>query len=141
MAQQASDQVREFWALPEAAPNLAHTILAAQILYENALVMLVAGKARPYVSGTAGSTMLGWSRNHYEAPSGADLVLSNDSPAVFKRGVAACAGKTGDLPTDLLVGKAVYFDDSSSTVKATAAANDLSGTLRAIKDGLFYVEI
>lgn len=141
MAQQTADQLRTFWALPEAAPNAATTILAAQVLYENALCMLVAGKARPYVSGTAGSTMLGFSRNHYEAPSGADLVLSNDAPAIFKRGVAECAGKAGDLPTQLLIGKAVAFDDSSGTVKATAAANDLTGILREIKDGLFYVEI
>jgi hypothetical protein len=141
MAQATADQCREFWSVPQSPPNEARTILQATTIYQMSLAMLVAGKARPYVSGTAGSTMLGFSRNSYAAPASADLVLGEDAPALFQRGVFACAGKAGDLPTEALIGKAVAFDDSSGTVKATPAANDLTGTLRAIKNGYFWVEI
>lgn len=140
MAQAVADQVREYWSVPERAPNVGHTVLAAQTLYQNSLVMYVAGKMRPYIAATAGSTMGGWSRNSYTAPSGADLVLSNDAPAVLRRECAQCVGLAGDLPTDALIGKPVAFADSSGTVKATVVTNDLTGTLRAIKDGFFWVE-
>lgn len=140
MGAQTSDQIREFWALPEVAPNEAHTLLASRTFYKNALQMIVAGKVQPYVSGTAGSSMGGFINDHYDL-SASDIVLPDNQPAVLKRGVAACPGKAGDLPTELLLGKPVYFDDSSGTVKATAAANDLSGTLRRIEGNAYWVEI
>lgn len=139
MAAQTSDQTREYWSVPERGPNEATVILATEVIYEGALCMLVAGKIRAYVSGTAGSTMLGFSRKHYDASS-SDQTLDQNAPAIFSRDIGACPGKAGDLPTQAFIGKAVYFDDSSGTVKLTMATNDLSGILRRIEGGYFWVE-
>lgn len=141
MAAATSDQIRVAWSLPELAPNVAHTVLANKTIYQGSLAMLVAGKAQPYVSGTSGSTMLGVALRQYAAPPAADLVLLDGEQAVFRRGDFACSGKAGDLPDETFVGKVVYFDDSSLTVKATPAANDLGGVLRAITEGYFIVEV
>jgi hypothetical protein len=136
-----SDLVRNAWALPELAPNECRTILQNTTIFAGSLAMLVGGKAQPYASGTAGASMLGLALKQYAAPAGSDLLLSEEQRAIFRRGVFGFPGKAGDLPDETLINKPVFFDDSIGTVKATAAANDLSGTLRAIADGAYWVEV
>lgn len=140
MAAATSDQVRSAWSLPELPPNEAHTILQAKTIYQGAVAMLVSGKAQPLVSGTAGSSMLGVALRQYAAPASADTVLPDGQQAMFLRGVFPFPGTAGDLPDETVINKAVYFADDSS-VKKTPAANDLSGILRAITEGSFFVEI
>lgn len=139
MAAQTSDQIRQRWSQPEVAPNEAHTLLANAVVYQGAVAILVSGKARACASGVAGSSLLGVALRQYAAGP-ADLVLPAEQPAVFLRGVFGFPGLAGDLPTEAQIGKAVYFADDQ-TVKATAAVNDVSGVLRAIAEGLFWVEI
>lgn len=141
MAAATSDQVRVAWELPELASNECHTILANKTVYEGALAMLVAGKAQPLVAATSGSTLLGVALRQYAAPAGADLVLADGSQAIFRRGVFAFSGKSGDLPDETFIGKTVYIGDDS-TVQATApGAPNLGGILRAITEGQYVVEV
>jgi hypothetical protein len=148
MAQQTQDVQREGWELPESGPNECHTVLQNTTIWTMSLAMKTssggnAGKAQPYVSNTANSQLLGFSVRQWAAPSGSDLVLAADEPAVFKRGIWSCPIKAGDVPTEALlnVPGGVFFDDSSGTVKATNAGTDCSGTLRALKGGRAWVEI
>lgn len=139
MAAQTGEIQRVGWALPESAPNKAHTVLAGQTLWAGSVSMMVAGKVRTYVSGTVGSSLGGVQYRTYVA-GGADLVLPEGEPVVMKRGVFGFLGATGDLPTETEIGKTVYFADNN-TVKKTMAANDLGGILRDIQGGYFWVEI
>lgn len=136
----AQDICREQDCLPELPPNLCHTQLTNTIIYQNAVAMHVAGVARPVASGVASSVMLGVSVRRYTAPSGGNKTYEDEAPMVFKRGVFEFAGLAGDLPSEALLNKPVFFADDN-TVKATAATNDLSGTLRAIKGGSYWVEV
>lgn len=140
MAALTSDTVKVCDVYPEPAPNQATVQLASTTIYQGAFSMLVAGKARPYVSGTAGSTILGIAQANYTS-AGTDKTYTDDSQMVFRRGVYNFDGKAGDLPTQAKIGVAggVAFEDTG-TVKNTAAANDLTGTLRAIKQGQYWVE-
>lgn len=140
MAALTQDIVRLQDSLPELPPNLCHTQLTNTVIYQNAVAMHVAGVARPAASGVASSVMLGVAQRRYTASSGGNKAYVDDEPMVFKRGVFAFSGKAGDLPTDALINKPVYFDDDQ-TVKATAASNDISGTLRFIKGGFYWVEV
>jgi hypothetical protein len=142
MAALTSDVVRPYRSLPELSPAEIHTILQNTTIYQGAVAMQVAGKARPCASGVAGSVLLGVALRQYAAPAGADLVLPDGQQAVFLRGVFPFAGLAGDLPTEALIdvpGGVAFADDN--TVKATAAANDCKGTLRAITEGSYFVEI
>lgn len=139
MAAQTGEIQRVGWALPESAPNKAHTVLAGQTLWAGSLSMIVAGKIRTYVSGTAGSTMGGVMQRTYIA-GGTDLVLPEGDPVVMKRGVFGFLGLTGDLPTEADIGKPIPFIDNN-TVKKTLAINELTGVLRDIQGGYFWVEI
>lgn len=139
MAAQTGEIQRVGWALPESAPNKAYTVLASQTLWAGSVSMLVAGKIRTYVSGTAGSTMGGVQYRTYVA-GGTDLVLPEGEPVVMKRGVFGFLGLAGDLPAETEIGKTVYFADNN-TIKKTLAANDLGGTLRDIQGSYFWVEI
>lgn len=141
MAAATSDQIRVGWELPELGPNETHTVLQNTTIYQGSVAMLVAGKARPLVAATSGSTLLGVSLRQYAAPAGADLVLADGSQAIFKRGDFRFPGKAGDLPDETFIGKTVYFGDDS-TVQATApGAPNLGGILRAITEGQYVVGV
>lgn len=139
MAALAQDIVRPYWSLPEVAPNDIHTQKQNTIIYQGAVAVQVAGKAQPAASGVVGQTILGIAIKHTEA-GGADVVYADPDALVFHRGAFYFDMLADDLPTEALVGKPVYFADDN-TVKATAAANDVSGTLRKIVDGQAVVEI
>lgn len=141
MAAATGDICRVRDEIPESAPPEMTVQLASTTIYAGALAMQVAGKARPYVSGTASSTLLGFAQTRYTNTAGTDKTYADDAPMVFQRGTFWLPGKAGDLPTEADIDKPVYFDDSSGTVKHTAATNDLSGTLRGIREGLYRVEI
>ena len=139
MAAQTGEIQRVGWALPESAPNKAHTVLAGQTLWAGSLSMMVAGKIRTYVAGTANLSMGGVMQRTYVA-GGTDLVLPEGEPVVMKRGVFGFLGLTGDLPTEADIGKSIPFIDNN-TVKKTLAINELTGVLRDIQGGYFWVEI
>lgn len=140
MAALAQDIVRPFWSLPEVAPNDIHTQKQNTIIYQGAVAVQVAGKAQPAASGVVGQTILGVAIKHSEAPSTGDVVYADPDALVFHRGAFFFDMLAGDLPTEALIGKPVYFADDN-TVKATYATNDVSGTLRKIVDGQAVVEI
>jgi len=139
----AQDVVRVGYSLPESAAAEAHTILANRICYRGAVCMQVSGKARPLVAATASSVLLGVALRRYESPAGADLVAADGQPFVFERGIFGFAGKAGDLPTEALLNVAggVYFGDDNTVQATTPGAPALGGTLRAIREGLYWVEI
>lgn len=140
MAALTQDIIREQDTLPELPPNLCHTQLQNTTIFQNAVAMHVAGVARPAATGVAGSAMLGVSVRRYTAPAGSNKTYPDEGAMVFKRGVFAFGGLAGDLPTEALLNKPVYFQDDN-TVKATMAANDISGILRFIKNGFYWVEV
>jgi len=143
MAALTQDVVRLQNSLPEVASSEVHTILANKICYQGGACMQVAGKARPLVAATANSVLLGVAMRHYEAPVASDLVAPDGQPFVFLRGVFGFPGKTGDLPTEALIDVAggVFFGDDNMVQATTPGAPALGGTLRFIRDGLYWVEI
>jgi len=143
MAALTQDVVRVAFSLPDVPPSEVHTILANRICYQGGVCMQVAGKARPLVAATANSVLLGVALRQYASPPAADLVAPDGQPFVFQRGVFGFAGKAGDLPTEALIDVpgGVYFGDDN-TVQATApGVPNLGGTLRAIREGMYWVEI
>lgn len=147
-SQATASQIREFWSAPMSAPVECHVILAASSIFENSLAMKLttggtAGKAQPYVAGTANATLLGCSRNDQIAPPATDLVYPDDTPAIFLRGIRAFNAKLGDEPTDaqLNVSGGVAFADSNGNVQKTLTSNYATGTLRAITGGRYWVEL
>lgn len=138
----AQDIVRLCDSLPETSPAEVHTILANRICYQGSVCMQVAGKARPLVAATASSVLLGVALRQCASPSGSDLVSSDGNPFVFQRGIWGFLGKSGDLPTEALINVAggVYFGDDNTVQATTPGAPALGGTLRSIRDGLYWVE-
>lgn len=143
MAALTQDVVRVRYSIPESAAAEMHTILANKICYQGAVCMQVAGKARPLVAATASSVLLGVAMRRYEAPVASDLVAPDGQPFVFERGIFAFAGKAGDLPTEALIDVpgGVYFGDDNMVQATTPGAPALGGTLRAIREGFYWVEI
>lgn len=139
----AQDVVRVKYSLPEVASAEIHTILANQICYQGAVCMQVAGKARPLVAATASSVLLGVALRQYASPVATDLVAPDGQPFVFERGIFGFVGKAGDLPTEALIDVVggVFFGDDNTVQATTPGAPALGGTLRAIREGLYWVEI
>lgn len=132
-------QVRD--EIPESSPSESKVLLANTTLWRGSLSMQVAGVTRPYASGVAGSTLLGFAVQRYVNSTGANKAFADDQPMVHQRGCFWLPGKAADLPTEAEINEAVYFDDSSGTVKKTMATNDSSGILRGIREGMYRVEI
>ena len=132
-------QVRD--EIPESAPAESKVLFANTTIWRGSLSMQVAGVTKPYVSGTAGGTLLGFAVQRYVNSTGSNVTRADDQPMVHQRGCFWLPGKAGDLPTEAEIDELVYFDDSSGTVKKTMATNDSSGILRGIREGLYRVEI
>ena len=118
----------------------ASVLKASETIPYGNVAMMVGGKIRAALTAVANSTLLGMSMQNLAETTGADVTLSQ--PAVFIRGqVVYLNGKAGDLPTAVLLGSPVALDTSSS-VKATIAANDLTLILVDVRaDGMFGVRI
>lgn len=142
MSAATQDQARTKWSLPELSPNEASVLGANRTLYQGAVAMQVAGVVRPVASGVVTSVLLGVSLRQYANTTGSNVTYADGQQMVFQRGVFPFGGLAGDLPTEALINvvNGVSFADDN-TVKATAAANDLKCTLRAIIDGQYFVEI
>ena len=140
MAAATGDQQRLRDAVPRAAPAETHTVLASQTIYQGAVGMQVAGKARNLVAATASSTLLGVAFQQYAA-GGSDLVTDDGSPQVWERGVFGFAGDAAALPDETYIDKTVYFLDNNTVTTAAPGAPNLGGTLRSIRQGLYWVEL
>ena len=118
----------------------ASVLKASETIPYGNIAMIVGGKIRAALTAVANSTLLGMSMQNLAETTGADVTLPQ--PAVFARGqVVYLNGKAGDLPTAADLGGPVYLDTSAS-VKATPAANDLSLILVDVRaDGMFGVRI
>ena len=139
MAAATGDQQRLRDSVPTAAPAETHTILANQTIYQGAVGMLVAGKARNFVAATAGSTLLGTAFRQYSAGA-SDVTTADGDPQVWLRGVQGFLGDAGGLPDETYIDKTVYFLDNNTVTTAAPGAPNLGGTLRSIRQGLFWVE-
>ncbi len=120
--------------MPEINQPLNHTyyVAKATVLKASATVtygevaMQVSGKIRPALTAVTGSKLLGMSLKTLIETSGSDYTLPQ--PAVFARGlVVYLDAKSGDEPTAANIGGPVYLN-TSSEVKATSAADDLTLT-------------
>lgn len=118
----------------------ASVLKASEVIPYGHVAMQVSGKIRAALTAVAGSKLLGMSAQSLNETTGADVTLAQ--PAVFIRGqVVYLSGKAGDLPTAALLGSPVALDTSSS-VKATIAGDDLTLTLVDVRaDGMFGVHI
>ena len=118
----------------------ASVLKASETIPYGNVAMQVAGKIRAALTAVANSALLGMSAQNLAETTGADVTLPQ--PAIFIRGqVLYLNGKAGDLPTAALLGSPVALD-TSSQVKATIAANDLTLILVDVRaDGKIGVYI
>lgn len=138
MSAATQDVCRPKWSLPEFPPNEAHTQLTNTVIWQGSVAMLASGKAKPYAAG-ASTFMLGVALRNYTA-GGADVVYPDGQQMIFQRGVFPFAAVSGSEPTEALINQPVFFADNQ-TVQATNGGNMLSGILRAITEGSYFVEI
>lgn len=117
----------------------ASTLKASQTVPYGTIAAQVSGKIQPAATGVSGAVLLGMSLQNLAETTGSDATIT--PAAAFARGcVIEMSGKSGDLPTAAELGKAVYIDTASS-VKKTAATDDLEVTLVGIRGSVFMVRL
>ena len=104
----------------------ASVLKASETIPYGNVAMQVGGKIRAAVTGVSGSVLLGMSLQPLLETTGSDVTLP--APALFARGVTVYLdAKSGDEPTAANLGGVVYLN-TSSEVKASSAADDLTLT-------------
>jgi len=120
----------------------ASVLKASETIPYGNVAMQVSGKIRAAATAVSGSKLLGMvlAGSGLVETTGSDVTLTQ--PAVFARGlVVYLDAKASDEPTAANIGGPVYLN-TSSEVKLTSAANDLSLTMVELRaDGKIGVYI
>jgi hypothetical protein len=114
----------------------SYQVAAATVIFKGALCAVnAAGHLVPAIN-TAGFVVVGVAEHFVDNTAGA----AGDLSANCRKGVFAFNGEGGDLPTQALVGHAVYAA-SDNEVELTAGNAVMAGTLEEIDGADYWVSI
>lgn len=121
-------------------PAVADLLAANQTIYAGSIAMNDAGKIKKYVAGTAGHAILGASEQTLVS-AGVDASFIQGEKPTFKRGLLLLKIAGGAPVTQAHLGKKVRLDDEDTVSASAIGANDASFFLRAIEDGMAWVDV
>ena len=124
----------------ERPPAVADLLAANQTIYAGSVAMQDAGKIKKYAPGVAGHAILGLTRQTLIS-AGVDVSFPQGEKPTFGRGCMQMKILGGAPVTQAHIGKKVRLEDEDTVSANAIGANDASFYLRAIEDGMAWVDV